>query len=103
MKRISTDSEASQREGVAWAVGGKRRQMRLGGPYAEDLEPASELPREACGKKPVAGESAAQACVKGMRDGRVCVNWGGTAGFSVPWGMEVRLFLCGDIPNKLQT
>lgn len=25
-------------------------------------------------KKPVAGESVAQACVKGMRDGRVCVN-----------------------------
>ena len=51
VKRDSIDSEAFQREGVARAVGGRRRQMRLGGPYAEELEPASELRARPVGDK----------------------------------------------------
>ena len=38
-------------------------------------------------------ESMTQACVMGRRDGCDSVNLGGTAGFPVPIGMEIRLFL----------
>lgn len=73
-KRTSTDSKAFQREGgalrrVFGGVCGWKALMRR----------IWNLPRSSMrglreDKKPVAGESVAQACVKGMRDGRVCVN-----------------------------
>ena len=41
-------------------------------------------------------ESMAQVGVKGRRDGRSRVKQGGTAGFPVPSGMEIRRFLVLD-------
>lgn len=53
----------------------ERRQVRLEGPYAESLEPASELHARLAGEvKFAVSESMAQACVKGMKDGCVCAN-----------------------------
>ena len=49
--------------------------------------------REPSGAADAGGdESVAQACVTGTGDGRIGVNLGGTAGFPVPLGMEIRLF-----------
>ena len=68
----------------------------LRGSYAEDSEPASELcARPSLPKTAFAirqREKAWRRSALQTGDGRNYVNQGGTAGFPVPLGMEVRRF-----------
>lgn len=45
---------------------------------------------------PVSGDESAELAVKGHQAGRLCVNWGGTAGCTRPRMWEEFLFACDE-------
>lgn len=120
VKRVSTDAEASQREGVASAAyrpGGAAERLLCGrsgtclGVLCEVCDGSHVKTKPAVGQESecyiygIAGVDDTLCAVwqdetwrmSALAAGKMdagCINQGGTAGFPVPLGLEIRLFSC---------
>ena len=94
MKRISTDLDASQREGVALAVytADSVAERSLCGESGTCLGVPCEAYALLCNA--VRGEAWRMSALAARKMDADSINKGGTAGFSVPLGFENSAFLC---------